>query len=146
MLKKMSLTVKIALLVFVSLAVILGGTSYLIYSRTGTAMDAETISASRQIALTIGHTTETFGVTGDMDGLELFLKTTASRKDVEGVHAVRAPLVVSDFKERKGAQPRDEMEKEVLASGKELFHVDRDRNLIRFVLPTLRREILLVLS
>jgi hypothetical protein len=135
MLKKMSLVVKITLLVFVSLTVILGASSYQIYSKTWAAVDAETISASRQIALTIGHTMQTFGETGDMNGLELFLKTTSSRQDVEGVHAVRAPVVVAQFKERNGTQPRDEMEKEALATGKEQFHVDRGNKLIRFVLP-----------
>jgi hypothetical protein len=133
--KKISLAVKIALLVFISLAVILGASSYQIYNKTRAAVDAETVSASRQIVLTIGHSMQTFGETGDMNGLELFLKTTSSRKDVEGVHAVRSPVVAADFKERQGAQPRDEMEKQVLAMGKEQFHVDRAKNLIRFVLP-----------
>ena len=135
MLNNMSLKVMITLLVFVSLTVILGASSYQIYSKTRAAVDAETVSASREIALTVGHTVETFGVTGDMNGLELFLKTTSSRKDVEGVHAVRAPIVVEQFKERQGAQPKDEMEKQVIATGKEQFHVDRDKNLVRFVLP-----------
>ena len=135
MIKNMSLAVKITLLVFVSLTVILGVSSYQIYSKTRAAMDAEAVSASRQIALTIGHSMQTFGVTADMNGLELFLKMTSSRKDVEGVHAVRGPVVAVEFKERKGAQPKDEMEKQVLADGKEQFLVDRDNNLIRFVLP-----------
>ena len=98
-------------------------------------MNAETPSASREVALTFGHSIQTFGETGDMNGLELFLKTTSSRKNVEGVHAVRGPIVAADFKERQEAQPKDEMEKQVLATGKEQFHVDRDKNLIRFVLP-----------
>ena len=135
MLDNMSLKVKITLLVFISLTVILGASSYQIYSKTRAAVDAETVSASRQIALTIGHTVETFGVTGDMNGLELFLKTTSSRKDVEGVHAVRGQAVVEHFKERQGAQPKDEMEKQVLTTGKEQSYVDRDKNLVRLVLP-----------
>ena len=140
MLKNMSLAVKIALLVFVSLTVILGASSFQIYYKTRAAVDAETVSASRQIALTIGHSMQTFGETGDMNGLELFLKTTSSRKDVESVHAVRGPVVVADFKERQGAQPKDEMEKQVLAGGKEQSHVDRDKNLIRFVLPIISEK------
>jgi methyl-accepting chemotaxis protein len=135
-LKNASLTVKIALLVFLSLIVILGATSYQIFSKTRAAVDAETLSASKQIALTIGHSMQTFGETGDMNGLELFLKTTSARKDVEGVHAVRAPSVVAQFnKEREGAQPKDEMERNVLVTGKEQFRIDGDKNLIRFVLP-----------
>ena len=137
MLKKMSLLVKITLLVFVSLTIILGASSYQIYSRTRAAVDAETVNASRQIALTIGNTMQTFGETGDMNGLEMFLKTTASRKDVEGVHAVRAPAVVQQFKERQGAQPQDEMEQRALATGKEQLQQDGGKDLIRFVLPVL---------
>jgi methyl-accepting chemotaxis protein len=140
MLKEMSLVVKIAFLVFVSLTIIFGTSSYMIYSRTRAAVDAETVSASRQIALTIGHSMQTFGETGDMKGLELFLKTTSSRKDVEAVHAVRAPAVALEFKERPGAQPKDETEKQVLASGKEQFQVDRDKSLIRFVLPIISEK------
>ena len=139
-LKNMSLAVKIALLVFVSLTVILGASSYQIYSKTRAAVDAETVSASKQIAVTIGHAVETFGEIGDMNGLELFLKTTSSRKDVESVHAVRGPIVAAEFKERQGAQPKDEMEKQVLAGGKEQFHVDRDKSLIRFVLPIMSEK------
>jgi len=55
MLKTILSAVKIALLVFVSLTIILGASSYQIYSRTRAEMDAETVSASRQIALTIGQ-------------------------------------------------------------------------------------------
>lgn len=85
MLKNMSLAVKIALLVFVSLTVILGASSFQIYCKTREAVDAETVSASRQIALTIGHSMQTFGKTGDMNDLELFLKTAPYRKDTEKI-------------------------------------------------------------
>lgn len=135
MLEKMSLTVKMALFVFVSLAIILGTSSYFTYSKTRLALDTETVSASRQNALTIGDTVQTFGEIGDMKGLELFLKAMSLRKDVEGVHAVRAPGVVDAFNVRQGAEPRDEMEKQALATGKEYFHVDKAGNLIHFVLP-----------
>jgi methyl-accepting chemotaxis protein len=135
MLDKMSLAGKIALLVFVSLTIILGASSYLTYSKTRSAVEAETLSASKQIALTIGNSVQTFGEIGDMNGLELFLKAISQRKDVESVHAVRAMGVVAAFKERQGAQPRNEMEKQVLATGKEHFQEDRDKNLIRFVIP-----------
>ena len=132
---RLSLRVRMALFIFVSLTVILGATAYQLFSRTRATVDAEAVSAARQIAVTIGNSMQTFGETGDMNGLELFLKTTSSRKDLEGVHAVRGPVVAAEFKERTGAQPRDEMEKQVIASGKEQVHADRDKNLVRFVLP-----------
>ncbi len=135
MLNNVSLKIKINFLVFISLTVILGASSYQIYSKTRAAMDAEAVSASRQIAVTIGDTVTAYGETGDMNGLGLFLKATASRRDIEGVHAVRDPAVAAQFKERQGGQPRDEMERLVLAKGKEQSHVDHDKDLIRFILP-----------
>ena len=140
MLKDMSLKIKITLLVFVSLTVILGASSYQIYSKTRAAMEAETLSASRQIAVTIGDTVTAYGETGDMNGLGLFLKATAARKDVESVHAIRDPAVAAQFKERQGGQPQDELEKLVLSTGKETFNVYRDKSLIRFVLPIIAKK------
>ena len=137
MLDRMSLAAKISLFVFVSLALIMGVSSYLSYSKTRATVDAENLTASKQVALTIGDSVQTFGEIGDMNGLELFLKAMSHHEDVEGVHAVRAPGVVAAFKERKDAEPRDDMEREVLASGKEISRVDKNKNLIHFALPIL---------
>ena len=135
MASRFSLRVRIALFIFISLTVLLGATAYLLYSKTRATVDAETMNAARQVAVTIGNSMTTFGETGDMNGLDLFMKSTSSRKDLEKVHAVRAPAVAAEFKERKGAQPADEAEKQVVSSGKEFFRADADKNLVHFVLP-----------
>jgi hypothetical protein len=130
-----SLRTRMGILLSGTLLVILGATGYNLFSKTRAIVDAESGEAARQVATTIGNSMATFGETGDMAGLELFLGTISSRKDLESVHAVRSPVTAAEFKERAGAQPKDEMEKQVLASGKEQVSRDADKNLVRFVIP-----------
>ena len=131
----MNLHWKLALLIFSSLAVILGATAYQLFSKTRASMESETLNSAKQVATTVGNSMETFGETGDIAGLELFLKIISTRKDLEGVHAVRAPGVASAFKERQGAQPRDDMERQALSTGKEQIKVEGSRNIVRIVVP-----------
>jgi methyl-accepting chemotaxis protein len=95
----------------------------------------QTEAGIRANALSIAAATRTFGETGDMDGLQMFLNTYSGRTDIVAIHAVRGPKVTREHKERKGALPPDAIEQQVLESGKEETLEDAARHEVRFVMP-----------
>ena len=99
-----------------------------------------TIAIVRASAMEIAGATRAFGMTGDMDGLKVYLKSFHDRTDISAVHAIRAPAVVREYKIRAGGEPQDDLDRQVLESGKESRSVDTSKHLIRFVLPILTEE------
>ncbi|GAB4245603.1 MAG: hypothetical protein OHK0028_23590 [Deltaproteobacteria bacterium] len=131
----LSLRGKLVLLIAVSLTVVLGATAFHLVRKTGSTIDAETENTARQVAASVSDAAATFGELGEMGALEKYLAAVSRRKEIAAVHAVRAPGVAAEFKEREGAAPADEMERQVVASGTEARQVDSGKNLARFVLP-----------
>lgn len=104
----------------------------------------QSVASSKELALTVSKAIQTFGETGDMDGLKLFLENM--KKAGEGdlsivdVHAVRAPLTEADYGAREGGEPRDDKDKEALQSGESKQELDRAAGTVRFIMPMLNEE------
>jgi methyl-accepting chemotaxis protein len=133
----MGLRTRLIVLITVSLLVVLGVTAALLIRQTANTVSRESANTARLLAESIGDGVTAFGEIGDMNGLEKFLKAVGNAKGLESVHAARGPVTVADHKERKGGEPKDEAEKQVIQTGKAYESVDRDRHTIRFVLPIL---------
>jgi hypothetical protein len=131
----LGLRAKLTLIILVSLTVVLGATAFGLFAKTRSTVEDETENTAKQVAVTISNGVQTFGETGDMNGLELFLSTVTARPELAAVHSVRGPIVARDFKMRTGAGPRDELEQKVLDSGKEEQVIDSTNDLARFVFP-----------
>lgn len=123
-----------------SLILVLGTAASVIFIRT-TAITMQQADASTRICANIvADAIQTFGQTGDMTGLEHFLKNIQERGDLKDVHVVRGPATVVDFKAREGAQVRDEHDQKVLDTGKGIEVPDPAGHAIRYVMPSLSVE------
>ncbi|HEY3321964.1 MAG TPA: methyl-accepting chemotaxis protein [Planctomycetota bacterium] len=131
----MTLRTKLILAVVCSLLVILGAGMGVCLWLTGASIKAETLSAAKVSAESVAASIVTFGETGDMDGLRLFLKNMSKQEDVEAVQAIRGKPVIAQFKERKGAIAPDSVESQVLENGDEKTLIDPAAHRIRFVMP-----------
>lgn len=123
-----------------SLIIVLGLVAAFIMIRTHSMSTTQTRDALTKLANSIADTAKTFGETGDMDGLAIFLNHIEERSELNEVHLVRGPLVVADIGGREGAEPRDLVENRVLETGEKEEVVDHQAHTIRFVFPTLADE------
>ncbi len=146
-----SLQFRLVLWMTGSLIVVLGITQILILTMTNRNSRAQDDSNARELARSVSDAIQAYGETGSMEGLEIFLKNVNPKpKDAKGgesqkdvvldVHAVRSPLTEADFKPREGGQPRDDADREVLASGKEKCVEDPANHTVRYVFPLLLEE------
>jgi len=76
-----------------------------------------------------------FGETGDMNGLQMYLKNVSSLPALADVHAVRAPKVAEEFGVRAGADPLDDVDRQVLKDGQEHVAIDAKAHTWRTVTP-----------
>ncbi len=90
-----------------------------------TELTAESITAAMAV----------FGETGDMNGLQMYLKNVSGLPSLVDVHAVRAPGVAAEFGARKDADPRDEIDRQVLTGGKDQVAIDHRAHTRRTVTP-----------
>ena len=131
---------KVMLVFAISLAIVLTVSAGLVLFRTQQITSAESESTARDFASIIADGVQTFGQTGDMTGLGIYLKNIQERHVLTDMHVVRGSATVQDFKEREGAAPRDEVEKQVLESGKPQEIFAKSSHSIRYVLPSLAQE------
>ena len=123
-----------------AVAAVLALATILILWNLQSSMNARIREGARSNAEDIASAIQTFGEIGDMGGLSIFLKSFSNRTDIAGANAIRGPRVVQDHKVRKESQPRDEVEQDVLQTGKERLVDIPERNQIRFVLPIIANE------
>jgi methyl-accepting chemotaxis protein len=129
------LRTRLILLITISLFVVLGLTAVFLIRQIRGTVHAESANTAMLLAESIGDGVKTFGEIGDMNGLDKFMKSIAGAREIEEVHAARGPVTVADHKERKGAEPKDDVERQVIQTGKAYQAVDSGRHTIRFVLP-----------
>lgn len=100
----------------------------------------ETNRLAEDLALLVAEGVATFGETGDMNGLSVYLKKVEARKLIQEMHVIRGKAVEKDFNERKGAAPRDEIERGVLENGLPVRVQDENGHSVRHVMPSLAEE------
>lgn len=133
----MGLRVKLIALVVLSLAVVLTAEFLWIFSAIQTSLETVTRNSARTTAQGIAAGITAAAQLGDMDTLELFLREVSQREIVDDIHAVRGNAVTKETRPRKGADPRDSFERDVLWSGQEAVIRDDARGRLRFVFPML---------
>ncbi len=131
----MALREKVILSVVACLFVVLG-LSALYNSLTVRHLSEDQESAASELtAESITAAMSVFGETGDMNGLQMYLKNVSALPALADVHAVRAPGVAAEFGARKDADARDEIDRQALATGKEQVAVDHKAHTRRTVTP-----------
>lgn len=134
------LRTKLLTLLAVSLGVVFVLAATLIIMQTASITTTQADDSIKQLAGVVADSVSAYGETGDIEGLELFLKNTEEKGILKELHVVRGEKTSVDFGEREGAVPRDDVEREVLETGQVREIVDRDAHSIRSVLPTLAQE------
>ena len=133
----MNLRHKVITSLVVCLVIVLGGTAAYNAIATSRLARAQEASSARMVADSIAMAMQTFGEIGDMDGLKSFVDQMGHEDGVAEIRAVRAPGVVDEFGARDGAEVVDEVDREVLASGKVKIITDRKAHTYRCVQPVL---------
>ncbi|MBK8165188.1 MAG: hypothetical protein IPK64_04375 [bacterium] len=129
----MALREKVILSVVACLVVVLG-LSAAWSALTVNRMSSEQAAAAAELtAESITAAMSVFGETGDMNGLQMYLANVAKLPDLTDVRAVRAPSVAKEFGHRAGADPVDEIDRQVLADGQERVVVDHNAHTWRTV-------------
>ena len=121
-------------------AIILALATVLILWDTRNTVQGQFLKGIRSNAEDIAGAMQTFGTIGDMNGLEIYLKTFSNRTDIVAVNALRSQVTIEDHKTRKGSEPRDDVDREVLKTGKEQIVAYPARQQLRFVLPIVTQE------
>lgn len=135
----MSIRGKLLLVFLVVAGIVCVAGAALVWRLQGLIHD-QVIASARTSARHINAATSTFGETGDMKGLALYLGSYSGRTDIVAIHAMRSPAVAKEFNVRQGGEARDEIERRVLTTGKEAEIVDSDAHQVRIVLPILSNE------
>ncbi|HPF70719.1 MAG TPA: methyl-accepting chemotaxis protein, partial [Candidatus Krumholzibacteria bacterium] len=131
----MNLRDKVIASVVACLVIVLGGSAGYNAIATKRLARSQEASSARLVADSIALAMSTFGEIGDMDGLESFVAHVAEEEEIADVRAVRGPSTETDFGKRAGSEPRDEVDRQVLADGKTRIIVDRDNHTYRCVQP-----------
>ena len=134
----MSLRLKLTACLAVMAAVLTLATVLILWNIQA-SLQARIREGARSNAQDIASAIQTFGIIGDMDGLNTYLKSFSNRTDIAGINAIRSPITIKDHKLRKGSEPRDAVDQEVLQTGQERMVAAAGRQL-RFVLPILANE------
>jgi methyl-accepting chemotaxis protein len=130
----MSLKAKLAVCLIV-VATILAAAMGLIVWNSRAALRGQFQEAARSNAEDIAGAIETFGIIGDMKALETYLAGFKGRAGIVAVRAIRGPVTATDHKARKGGEPADEIEQEVVTTGREEMQEVPDVQQLRFVMP-----------
>ena len=96
--------------------------------------------SAQLLAGSIATSIQIFGETGEMGGLRSFLKNLGKDKAIGDVYAIRGPKTIDDLGDRENSAPRDDLEKQVLASGKEIVQENDALHQVRFVQPILATQ------
>ncbi len=136
----MSLRTKVISLVAGCLFLVLGASTAYNTISTKRMASNQTDEAAKLAVESITHAMSAFGEIGDMDGLETFVANVGKLPELHSVRAVRAPSVADEYGIRKGAEPVDDMENQVLSTGETQKLVDKEAHTLRFVTPVLAKE------
>jgi methyl-accepting chemotaxis protein len=136
----MSLREKVIGMVVGCLVVVLGGAAIYTTLATRSMVGEQQAEAANLTAESIAYSMSAFGEIGDMDGLETFVAEVAALPELADVRAVRAPSVAGEYGVREGAEPRDDVEKQVLAGAGATTVIDKDAHTWRIVLPVTASE------
>ena len=132
----LGLRTKILALVVAGFFVICSVVLFITFDRVGNLSSNLTDSAAVMTSQSILDGVSAYGETGDMEGLEIFLKHLGEREDLKSVHVIRSSVTEADFGERSGAKPTDEHERAVLTTGEQVKLIDGDAHSIRLILPS----------
>lgn len=131
---------KLMLVFTVSLMLVLTAAAVFVALRIGRITNNEMQRTAIDLAEGIADSVQTFGQIGDMAGLSIYLKNVAERGAVKSLHVVRSPAVIQDFNEREGAAPQNDVEKQVLTTGKPSLVSNQAAHTISYVMPSLAAE------
>ncbi len=131
----MALREKVILSVVACLVVVLGLSTVWSALAVNRMAEQQAAEAADLTAESITAAMSVFGETGDMNGLQMYLANVAKLPELADVHAVRAPKVVEEFGARSGADPVDDVDRDVLATGEERVVVDHETHTWRTVTP-----------
>ncbi len=136
----MNLRTRVIALVAGCLALVLAASATISTVATKKMADSQSDEAAKLAVESITHAMSAFGEIGDMDGLEVFVSNVAKIPELNQVRAIRAPSVAEEMGIREGAQPQDEVEREVLASGQPARIANKDEHALRLIYPVVAQE------
>ena len=137
---RVKLREKLVVLMIACLAVVLGGVGAFTIQRNAAMTTAAKQESAAMVAESIKQSMHVFGEIGDMEALEAYVDGVRHMEGLTDVRAVRGEAVVADFDEREEGLPRDDVERQVLASGEAVTLVDAGAHTIRTVLPLKTQE------
>lgn len=138
--RKYSLQVRLVALLVASLVLVFGIAGAVVTWRSSAIAEKQSRDAAILLADSVADAIQAFGQTGNMDGLRQFLANLKQRGELKEVHTVRGPGAVLDYKEREGAAPQDDIDREALNSGEARVIEDAVNQAVRFVSPSLNQE------
>nr|MEE4267352.1 methyl-accepting chemotaxis protein [Candidatus Krumholzibacteria bacterium] len=136
----MNLRTKVIALVAGCLVLVLAASAAISTVATQKMANSQSDEAAKLVVESITLAMSAFGEIGDMDGLEVFVDDVAKIPELNHVRAVRAPSVAEEMGVREGAEPQDDMEREVLASAQPARFANKDEHTLRFVYPVVAQE------
>jgi len=131
----MSLRTKVITFITACLAVVLAGLGAVNTTITDRLCRVEATRGAEMLAASITHAMAAFGELGDMDALEEYVAATADQEGLADVAAFRGEATSREYGRREGAEPRDAVQRRVLASGRPEVVLDDDAHTIRYVMP-----------
>ena len=137
---RMGLRFRLILVLVASILFVFGVAGVFVTIRATAITEHQGRGGVAMLADTVADAIQSYGETGNMDGLRQFIANLRERGDLTDVHSVRAPATVKDYKERADATPQDDIDKEVLESGKAREIEDPANHTVRFVTPLLNAE------
>ncbi len=132
---RLSLRSKTTAIISLSLILILSLGAFLLIYQTRSRLEDEISYNAKTAAETVTSSMRAFGVTGNMDGLEVLLTDLKANNYFYEIHAMRSQVTEKDFSAREGTAPRDEYDREVIASGEPKEISNKNDNLIRYISP-----------
>jgi hypothetical protein len=136
----MNLRTRVIALVSGCLVLVLAASATFTTLATKKMADSQSDEAAKLVVESITHAMSAFGEIGDMDGLEVFVNNVGQIPELNEVRAVRAPSVAEEMGIREGAEPQDDVDREVLASGQPARVPNKSEHSLRLVYPVVAQE------
>ncbi len=112
---------------------VIGGIVLTIQTRN--KVKSQTQRSAAEAAEIIALCMKSYGVVGDASGGDVLIKDLRAKEMFTDVHSLRSPICEIDFGPRKGAQPPDQLDQSVFATGQERIIEDPERHQIRLIYP-----------
>lgn len=133
--RRMGIQGKMCLLVGVCLLVVFAVVAAVMLDNLWRITAREGEAGAGQLAASVAESIRTFGEIGEMKGLEIYLQNMAKKEGMLAIRSLRSAACEADFGPRDGAAPRDELEKEVLTTGRSGTYTEAGRNELQMVIP-----------